>query len=62
MPWSAIFVLKYICSSILACLHLQEDKQKEKYMNEHLKQGWFDIPMLTKLNRGVNAPLPLHSV
>ena len=32
-------------------------------MNEHLKQGWIDIPMLTKLNRGgVNAPLPLHSV
>lgn len=22
-------------------------------MNEHLKQGWFDIPMLTKLNVGV---------
>jgi hypothetical protein len=21
-------------------------------MNEHLKQGWIDIPMLTKLNRG----------
>ena len=21
-------------------------------MNEHLKQGWFDIPMLTKLNVG----------
>ena len=33
-------------------------------MNEFQKQGWFDIPMLTKLNRGggVNAPLPLHSV
>ena len=21
-------------------------------MNEHLKQGWIDIPMLTKLNAG----------
>ena len=21
-------------------------------MNEHLKQGWFDIPMLTKFNGG----------
>lgn len=32
-------------------------------MNEHLKQGWFDIPMLTKLNRGgVSTLLPLHSV
>ena len=32
-------------------------------MNEFQKQGWIDIPMLTKLNRGgVNAPLPLHSV
>ena len=32
-------------------------------MNEFQKQGWFDIPMLTKLNvGGVNAPLPLHSV
>ena len=32
-------------------------------MNEFQEQGWIDIPMLTKLNRGgVNAPLPLHSV
>ena len=32
-------------------------------MNEHLKQGWIDIPMLTKLNRGgVSTLLPLHSV
>jgi hypothetical protein len=32
-------------------------------MNEHLKQGWIDIQMLTKLNRGgVNAPLSLYSV
>ena len=32
-------------------------------MNEHLKQGWFDIPMLTKITRGgVSTLLPLHSV
>ena len=32
-------------------------------MNEFQKQGWFDIPMLTKLNvGGVKHALPLHSV
>ena len=32
-------------------------------MNEHLKQGWIDIPMLTKLKvGGVKHALPLHSV
>ena len=32
-------------------------------MNEFQEQGWFDIPMLTKLNAGgVKHALPLHSV
>ena len=31
-------------------------------MNEFQKQGWFDIPMLTKFYVGVKHALPLHSV
>ena len=31
-------------------------------MNEHLKQGWIDIPMLTKLNVGGGKTRLFHFI